>query len=145
MKIIIEDINPDEEEVVIIRCRNLSDTALKLISELKTEKKKLIGMKDGTITMIDLNNIYYFESVDNKVFIYCKQDVYESKLKLYEIEEQYNNTSFFRASKSVILNMAKIKSVSPVFSGRFEALLLNGEKVVISRQYVPELKKRLGL
>lgn len=102
MKIIIEDINPDEEEVVIIRCRNLSDTALKLISELKTEKKKLIGMKDGTITMIDLNNIYYFESVDNKVFIYCKQDVYESKLKLYEIEEQYNNTSFFRASKSVI-------------------------------------------
>ncbi|WMJ85543.1 LytTR family DNA-binding domain-containing protein [Anaerocolumna sp. MB42-C2] len=145
MKIIIEDINPGEEEQIIIRCRNLDDTVLKLISELKAGQKKLNGIKDGMITMIDAKNVYYFEGVDNKVFIYCKQTIYESKLKLYEIEENYENSNFFRASKSVILNITKIKSLSPAFSGRFEALLFNGEKVVISRQYVPELKKRLGL
>jgi DNA-binding LytR/AlgR family response regulator len=116
-----------------------------LIAELKTEQKKLTGIKDGIITMIDTKNVYYFEGVDNKVFIYCKQSVYESKLKLYEIEETYENSDFFRASKSIILNITKIKSISPAFSGRFEALLFNGEKVVISRQYVPELRKRLGL
>ncbi len=145
MKIIIEDINPDEEEQIIIRCRSLDDTVLRLISELKAGQKKLTGLKDGVITVLDSKNVYYFEGVDNKVFIYCKQNVYESKLKLYEIEENYDNTYFFRASKSVILNITKIKSISPAFSGRFEALLFNGEKVVISRQYVPELKKRLGL
>ncbi|QHQ60183.1 LytTR family transcriptional regulator [Anaerocolumna sedimenticola] len=145
MKIIIEDINPGDEEQIIIRCKNLDDTVLKLISELKAGQKKLTGIKDGMITMIDTKNVYYFEGVDNKVFIYCKQNVYESKLKLYEIEENYENSNFFRASKSVILNITKIKSLSPAFSGRFEALLFNGEKVVISRQYVPELKKRLGL
>lgn len=145
MKIIIEDVNQGEEEQIIIRCRSLDDTVLKLISELKARQKKLTGIKDGIITMIDAQNVYYFEGVDNKVFIYCKQNIYESKLKLYEIEEDYDNTYFFRASKSVILNISKIKSVSPAFSGRFEALLFNGEKIVISRQYVPELKKRLGL
>ncbi|MGB8451995.1 MAG: LytTR family DNA-binding domain-containing protein [Anaerocolumna sp.] len=145
MKIIIEDINPGEEEQIIIRCKNLDDAVLKLISELKAGQKKLTGIKDGIITMIDSQNVYYFEGIDNKVFIYCKQSVYESKLKLYEIEEKYEDTYFFRASKSVILNITKIKSISPAFSGRFEALLFNGEKVVISRQYVPELKKRLGL
>ncbi|WFR57618.1 LytTR family DNA-binding domain-containing protein [Anaerocolumna sp. AGMB13025] len=145
MKIIIEDINPGEEEQIIIRCNSLNEKVLSLISELKTEQKKLTGSKDGIITMIDTKNVYYFEGVDNKVFIYCKQSVYESKLKLYEIEETYENCDFFRASKSVILNISKIKSISPAFSGRFEALLFNGEKVVISRQYVPELKKKLGL
>lgn len=145
MKIIIEDVSPDEEEQVIIRCRNLSDKVLKLISELKAEQQKLTGLKDGVITMIDAKRVYYFEGVDNKVFIYCKQNVYESKLKLYEIEEKYDNTYFFRASKSIILNIGKIKSISPSLSGRFEALLFNGETIVISRQYVPELKKRLGL
>jgi DNA-binding LytR/AlgR family response regulator len=145
MKIIIEDVSPDDEEQVIIRCRNLSDKVLKLISELKAEQQKLTGLKDGVITMIDAKRVYYFEGVDNKVFIYCKQNVYESKLKLYEIEEKYDNTYFFRASKSIILNIAKIKSISPSLSGRFEALLFNGETIVISRQYVPELKKRLGL
>lgn len=145
MKIIIEDINPEEEEQIILRVRNLDEPLLKLISELKMEQKKLVGIKDGIITMVEPKNVYYFEGVDNKVFIYCKQTVYETKLKLYEIEADYVNTNFFRASKSVILNISKIKSLSPAFSGRFEALLFNGEKVMISRQYVGELKIKLGL
>ncbi len=145
MKIIIEDCNPGEEDQIIVRCKELDENMLKLLSELKLGQKKLAGIKDGNITMVDPSSVYYFEGVDNKVFMYCKQNVYETKLKLYEIEEEYNNSNYLRASKSVILNVAKIKSISPAYSGRFEALLFNGEKVVISRQYVPELKKKLGL
>lgn len=145
MKIVIEEINQGEEEQIIIRCNKIDDNILRMVSQLKLDQKKLAGMKDGNITMIDPANVYYFEGIDNKVFLYCKQSVYETKLKLYEIEEDYTRSNFFRASKSIILNIAKIKSISPAYSGRFEALLFNGEKVVISRQYVPELKKKLGL
>ncbi len=145
MKIIIEEASPGEEDQIIIRCREIDDQMLKIISELKMGQKKIAGSKNGNITMIDPANVYYFEGVDNKVFLYCKQNMYETKLKLYEIEEDYKNTNLFRASKSIILNVTKIKSISPAYSGRFEALLFNGEKVVISRQYVPELKKKLGL
>ncbi|MDF2842876.1 MAG: LytTR family transcriptional regulator [Herbinix sp.] len=145
MKIVIEEINQGEEEQIIIRCNKIDDNILRMVSQLKLDQKKLAGIKDGNITMIDPANVYYFEGIDNKVFLYCKQSVYETKLKLYEIEEDYNRSNFFRASKSIILNIAKIKSISPAYSGRFEALLFNGEKVVISRQYVPELKKKLGL
>ena len=145
MKIIIEECKPEEEDQIIIRCREIDENLLKVISELKMGQKKLTGMKDGIITMIDPSNVFYFEGVDNKVFLYCKQNVYETKQKLYEIEDEYKNTNFFRASKSVILNITKIKSISPAYSGRFEALLFNGERVVISRQYVPELKKKLGI
>lgn len=145
MKIVIEEINQGEEEQIIIRCNKIDDNILRMVSQLKLDQRKLAGIKDGNITMIDPANVYYFEGIDNKVFLYCKHSVYETKLKLYEIEEDYNRTNFFRASKSIILNIAKIKSISPAYSGRFEALLFNGEKVVISRQYVPELKKKLGL
>ncbi len=145
MKIIIEEAGPEEEDQIIIRCREMNDNILKVISELRMGLKKIAGSKDGNITMIDPANIYYFEGVDNKVFLYCKQNVYETKLKLYEIEEEFRNTKFFRASKSIILNVTKIKSISPAYSGRFEALLFNGEKIVISRQYVSELKSKLGL
>lgn len=145
MKIIIEECMPGEEDQIIIRCGEMDENLLRIISEIKMGQKKLVGMKDGNINMIEPANVYYFEGVDNKVFMYCKQAVYETKLKLYEIEEAYTNTNYFRASKSVILNVAKIKSISPAYSGRFEALLFNGEKVVISRQYVPDLKRKLGL
>ena len=45
----------------------------------------------------------------------------------------------------MIINLAKIRSVSPSVNGRFEAKLLNGEVAVISRQYVSVLKRKLGM
>ena len=72
-------------------------------------------------------------------------NVYEVKEKLYELETILPVTSFIRSSKSNILNLDKIKSISPAFGGRFEAVLINEEKTIISRQYVPVLKERLGL
>jgi DNA-binding LytR/AlgR family response regulator len=77
--------------------------------------------------------------------MYSKSLVYELKQKLYEIESRYGESDFFRASKSVIVNLSKIKYISPAYGGRFEACLDNGEKVVISRQYVPELRKKLKI
>ena len=95
--------------------------------------------------IIHPRDVYYFEAVDHKVFIYCQEKVYESRLKLYELETEYESGDFFRTSKSSILNVAKIESLRPVLYGRYEALLHNGEKVYISRQYVPVLKRKLGL
>jgi DNA-binding LytR/AlgR family response regulator len=89
--------------------------------------------------------VYYFEAVDGRVFLYAEKEVYETSLRLYEIEARFEETDFFRASKSVVANLAKIASVQAVFNGRFEASMKNGERIVISRQYVPVLKKKLGL
>lgn len=44
-----------------------------------------------------------------------------------------------------MLNLSKIISLNPALNGRFEAVLDNGERVIISRQYVGSLKKRLGI
>ena len=145
MKVTIENIPVGSEPEIIIRCNEPDDSLLKLIYSLTSTSKKLIGFIDLQTHIINPKDVFYFEAVDNKVFIYCQEKVYESRLKLYEIEIDYENWDFFRATKSTILNIGKIKSVSPILYGRFEALLQNGERVFISRQYVPVLKKKLGL
>ena len=86
-----------------------------------------------------------FKRNGDPVFAYGQKNVYEVKEKLYQLEEQLVSFTFMRASKSMILNLDKIRHLSPAFGGRFEALLENKEKVIISRQYVPVLKERLGL
>ena len=57
----------------------------------------------------------------------------------------FGQLDFVRCSKSMIVNMEKIEYLSPLFSGRLEAHLKNGEKIIISRQYVHHLKVRLGI
>ena len=145
MKISIENIPDGSEPEIIIKCNEPDESLLQLIYSIKSSYKKLIGFTDLQMHIINPKDVFYFESVDNKVFIYCKEKVFQSRLKLYEIEIEYENGDFFRASKSTILNISKIESVNPVFYGKFEALLQNGEKVFISRQYVPIFKKKLGL
>ena len=74
-----------------------------------------------------------------------EKEVFDTRSKLYELEKQLDNTDFFRASKSTIINLARVKNICPAFNGRFEVCMENGEKLIVSRQYVPDLKKKLGL
>ena len=145
MKITIEEIGKEQEEEMILRCHELNTDMLHLLQSLKATKNGLVGIKGEEIHRLSMDDIFYFEVVDNRAFFYCRENVYESKLKLYEFEQLCKDSSFFRASKSMILNTDKIDFVAPSFSGRFEATLQNGEKVTVSRQYVSILKKKMGL
>ena len=144
-KITIKQVDKTSEEEIIIRCHDIDDEVLSIIERLKKSESVLLGSRDNEVFRIAPKDIYYVESVDNKSYICLQKGVYESKLKLYEIEELLQSTKLFRCSKSMILNVSKIRSVSPSINGRFEAKLLNGESVIISRQYVPNLKKLLGM
>lgn len=144
MKITIEVPKPGEEDEVIVRCADLDERLLKMIQALRAEDK-LTGYLEDKIVKLSLKEIYYFEAVDNKVFAYTAKETYEIHKKLYEIEQEFEYTDFLRVSKSVIVNVSKIAYVKPIFNGRFEAKLKNDEKIIVSRQYVSELKKKIGI
>lgn len=145
MKITITEPGEGEEDEIIVRCRHMDQRLLKLIYAVKAGREKITALQDGNYFQVAPEEIYYFEAVDNKVFLYLEKEVYETRMKLYELQEIFRGTDFFRASKSCIVNLSKVKRLSPAFNGRFEALMQNGERVIISRQYVPVLKQKLGL
>ncbi len=145
MKITIQECPPEEEEEIVIRCRTVDESLLKLIYSLRLGRDKLTVSKGDKIFQVKPAEIYYFEAVDNKVFACMEKEVFDTKSKLYELEKHLENTDFFRASKSTIINLAKVKNICPAFNGRFEVCMENGERLMVSRQYVPDLKKKLGL
>jgi len=144
MKIIIEEPKDGDEDQIIVKCRNLSPEIFQLLSKLKPQEL-LIAYIDNEVHRLHPSDIYYIESVDKKSFLYGEATVYESKHKLYELEEMLQYNDFLRVSKSFIINLNKLKSFSSVISGRLEAILANGERIIISRQYVGILKMRLGV
>ena len=144
MKIIIQDPAPGEEESVVIQVKSMTDNVIRAINLLKSPDSLTVNM-DGQAFLLPVGDVFYAESVDLKTFVYGEKAVYRSMLRLYEIEEILNKSDFLRISRQVIVNVRKIKSVSPAGEGRFLAALINGEKVIISRQYVPALKERFGL
>lgn len=144
MKITINESEDIEDLEIVVNCKRVDENLLKMIAAIRAFDRKITGTRDGKLFVLDVDAIYYFESVDKKTFIYLDKDVYESSLRLYELEEKFVNTDFFRASKSTIINLSKIKVITPIFGGKLEVLLENNEKLVVSRQYVPLLKRKLN-
>lgn len=145
MKITINESDDFSDTEIIINCKNTDENILKIISSLRVYEQKLTGFKDKKIFLLDANEVFYCDTVDKKTFIYTKSEVYETTLKLYELEEKLAAVDFFRATKSTVINLAKIKSLTPDFGGRLEVTLDNGERLSISRQYVPYIKQKLSI
>ncbi|WP_270406599.1 hypothetical protein [Catenibacterium mitsuokai] len=57
MKTRIELISEDQNEEVVIKCYQITD-----------EIKRIIGYKRGTAYLLNINDIYYFEVVDQNAF-----------------------------------------------------------------------------
>ncbi len=143
MKITINESETLEDIEIVVNCKRVDENLLKMIAAIRAFDRKITGTKDGKLFVLEVDDIYYFESVDKKTFMYMDKDVYENTMRLYELEEKFSNSDFFRASKSTIINISKVKVITPVFGGKLEVVLENNEKLMVSRQYVPILKSKL--
>ena len=81
MKITIEEIGREREEELILKCYQLNDDILNLLKSIKAAQNGLVGMRGEEIHRLSLADIYYFEVVDSRSFFYCRDAVYESRMK----------------------------------------------------------------
>lgn len=130
---------------VTIRCPRAEGEALRLFTLLNEGRRKLTGVREGETFLLEAGDILYIDTVDRRTFLYTKEAVYESPLRLYELLERLECRDFLRAGKSSILNLRQVQSLRPDFGGRLRCTMANGEVLLVSRQYVPPMKERLGI
>ena len=145
MKLEVEQIDIEKEEEDIVRCHDVDADWVGSVRDAAMGQLTVCGYKNNVLHRLRLSEIYYFEVVDGASFFYTQNDVFNAKEKLYEFEDVSARSLLFRCSKSMILNADKIDYIRPSFSGRFEAVLSNGEAVIVSRKYVAGLKRLLGI
>lgn len=142
------EINMDEtigETKITIDCNRITPQIEKLISTIRLMNSKLTGVKENQTYIMDVTKILYIDTVDKKTFLYTKSDIYESSLKLYELEGQLYSNDFLRANKSCIINFNQIQSLKADLDGKLLVTMMNGEKLFVSRQYAPTFKEKLGV
>ena len=144
MKVHIQKVNSYEEEQAVLCVVKVTENIQTAINALENSAPVITARCNGETLLCPIDKIYYIESVDKRSFVYTKENCLEVPYRLYELENMLSR-NFFRSAKAMILNMRKIKSVRAEINGRMTAELLNGERVIIARTYVKELKERLGL
>ena len=143
MKITLNQDPSFPEPEVIINCPQADEDILRLVAMLRIYQRKLLGVLNGEQHLLDVKDILYIDTTDKKTFLYTETAVYESALRLYELEDGLRELDFLRAGRSAIVNFRKIKSIRPEMGGRMLVTMDNGEQVYVSRQYAGELKEKL--
>ena len=144
MRVRFEQVDSREKEQALIRAVEKTADIVNAVDLLENGSGGISVTRDRSTYFCRLTQIYYIESVDKHTYVYTKEDCYESRDRLYELETKLG-TYYVRISKSMIVNLRKIRNVSAEPGGRMVAVLLNDERVVISRSYVKEIKRRLGI
>ena len=136
MKITIEEQEAAQDIEVTIVCVRADRRVLDIVARLRMLDRKVTGTVDGCTRVLSAEDVLFIESVDKHTFIYTADTVLETRLA---------DCDFLRIAKGCIVNFRAITALKPDVNGRIIATLENGEQVVISRQYAPDVKSKLGL
>ncbi len=130
---------------IMIKCKKIDDEILRLKSHIALFDNKLSAKKDNELYLIHSSDVLYFESVDNRTFLYTTEDVMEVNQRLYELEHILSEKDFIRISKSQIVNINKIQSLRPELNRTILATMCNKEQLSISRKYVKAIRNLLSI
>jgi len=81
--------------------------------------------------------------VDDKTFAYTESQVIQLDMALNRLEMVLTDIKYFRCSKSMIVNIDKVERLKSLPSNRIDAVMMNGEHILISRTYASEFRKIL--
>ncbi len=143
MKITLNQDPAYSETEVIINCPQADEDILRIVAMLRVHQKKLVGLLEGESHLLDVKDILYIDTADKRTFLYTQEKVYESALRLYELEDALSGLDFIRAGRSAIVNFRHIRSIRPEMGGRLLVTVDNGERLYVSRQYAQGLREKL--
>lgn len=146
MKIRIEIDDSLTDEEIVIRCRDLNDEIVHIqrnISEAVNTRLQLNVFKGEKEYFLTLDKIVFFETDGSSIMVHTSNDIFETRLRLYELEEILP-TIFMRVSKSAILNINYIHSIRKNITGASEVgFTCTNKQVFVSRSYIKQLMSKL--
>lgn len=142
MKLILKE-NPNVELTVTIEYPKQSSQLNRIIQKLKSEEKALVGSENGRDYKVFMADIFYIESVDKRTFIYTRDMVFRSEKRLYQLENELKEYDFVKVSRNCLVNINELIHIKALANSRLEAELSNGEKIIVSRTYIPEIKRKV--
>lgn len=143
-------LKPYSDERIISMLHRLKDTFDKKNNEDKAEYQKVSNKislwKNGKIHIVDVNDIYYCEARERYTHIFTKDEEYEIREGISEVEKTINHNIFFRSHRSYLVNLEKIEEIIPWFNNTYILKLNKGKyELTVSRSRVKLFRQLMNI
>ncbi|HVE56490.1 MAG TPA: response regulator [Pyrinomonadaceae bacterium] len=150
---VLKPINPERFQKTLERVRRriishenklLENKIAGLLNNLKfagEEYLQRIAVKEhGRIRLLDVENIDRISSLGNYIEIHSGREKFVLRETMNGIESKLDPQKFLRIRRSIILRIAHIKELQPLFNGEYTVILSDGTETVSSRRYRKNLE-----
>lgn len=140
------DISPKYiESYAVIYTDKVTDEIQWMIDVFGTSETPVTALQnEENIVILKPKEIYMVRVEDGDTIIYGAKQRYRSRKRLYELGQQFGK-QFMQISKTTLINLSYMDSIESGFSGTLLLKMKNGCKDYVSRKYLPDFKKYLGL
>ncbi len=145
MKVNIKTISQELEESADLSIHERDDAVGRLLEYLEQDLFRsvtLLCQRGAKICRVPSYGIYWIETVNDKQVVHTEEETYETNQRLYELERVLPS-NFIRISKSVIMNIDKVRTYTPMLNGLMKVSMTNSQVTYISRKYLKEVKEKI--
>ena len=144
MKVSIE-LSPEYRiPYAVIYADKITDEIQKIMESFSRQETPITVLQNEENLVVLQPEEIYMVRVEADTILFGKCSKYRSRKRLYELEKQLGK-QFMQISKSTLVNLSYLDSIEAGFNGTLLLKLKNGCKDYVSRKYLPEFKKYLGL
>ena len=145
MKVSIDLSAEYKEPYAVIHTDKVTDEIMRIVEMFGSNETPVTALQnEEEIVILKPREIYMVRVEGGDTLIYGERQKYRSRKRLYELAEILGK-QFMQISKTTLINLSYIDSIEPGFSGTMLMKLKNGNKDYVSRKYLPEFKRYLGL
>lgn len=105
----------------------------------------ILARDDRKYHVVDVGDIELIEADGNYVRLKVGQESFRQRIPLSALERKLDSDRFVRVHRSIIVNLAAVRSIVSWFSGNYMIEMKNGQRVRVSRTYWQRLARRLSL
>ena len=145
MKVSIDVSAEYKEPYAVIHTDKVTDEIRRIVDLFSGNDTPVTALlNEEEIVVLQPKEIYMVRIEGGDTVIYGEKQKYRSRKRLYELADILGK-QFMQISKTTLINLSYIDSIEPGFSGTMLMKLKNGNKDYVSRKYLPEFKRYLGL
>jgi len=120
----------------------------KLLNEVlpqQSDQDRIVVKNGADIRILPVNDIVYFEAMDDYVKIFTQNGMFMKKQTLSFFEKQLEDKGFVRIHRSILLNSIELYRIEPGEKDQYLVITKSGKKLSLSRQGYSRLRDKLGI
>jgi len=105
---------------------------------------RLVVKTSGRIVFLKVEEIDWIEAAGNYLTLHVGTASHLIRETMNDLESRLDPAQFLRIHRSTIVNIDRIREMQPLFHGDFTVILMNGTRLMLSRNYKSRLPRHLG-